>query len=64
VKITVTIHSPCIAVCQLDAAGAYCLGCKRTIAEIARWSGMSDAQRREVLARLKATRKKGAPNEK
>jgi predicted Fe-S protein YdhL (DUF1289 family) len=44
--------TPCIGVCKLDAQG-FCLGCRRTLDEIARWGAMSDAERlrcmREVL---------------
>jgi predicted Fe-S protein YdhL (DUF1289 family) len=42
------ILSPCIGICQLDARG-YCLGCYRTGDEIARWRGMSDAERTRYL---------------
>jgi predicted Fe-S protein YdhL (DUF1289 family) len=37
--------TPCIGICRLDARG-YCLGCRRTGDEIARWRTMSDAERR------------------
>lgn len=42
------IPTPCIGVCTLDAAG-YCRGCLRSIDEIARWTRMSDAERRHCL---------------
>ncbi|HVU81024.1 MAG TPA: DUF1289 domain-containing protein, partial [Rhodanobacteraceae bacterium] len=32
--------SPCIGVCRMDADGL-CIGCRRTLAEIARWGTMS-----------------------
>jgi hypothetical protein len=48
--------SPCISVCQLDAAGAVCVGCLRTIDEIAGWSGFTEAERRRVLALLPTRR--------
>jgi hypothetical protein len=38
----------------MDAEQRYCLGCRRTLEEIARWSQMSDAQREAVMARLAA----------
>ncbi|WBH17366.1 DUF1289 domain-containing protein [Sphingomonas radiodurans] len=41
--------SPCVGVCRLDAAGALCLGCYRTLGEIGRWSG-ADAAEREAIA--------------
>ncbi len=36
----------------MDADDRYCLGCQRTLNEIARWSEMSDAERATVLAQL------------
>jgi uncharacterized protein len=48
------IESPCIKVCTLEASSGRCLGCGRTIEEIARWTGMSDAQRARVMAELPA----------
>lgn len=46
------IASPCIKVCTLDAEGRVCLGCLRTIDEIAQWGSMGDESRRRVLAEL------------
>ena len=40
--------SPCINICQLDPQGL-CVGCRRTLEEIAEWSGASEARRREIL---------------
>ena len=40
--------SPCLSVCRMDPASALCEGCLRTLDEIARWSGMSDAAKRVV----------------
>ena len=48
------VASPCINVCTLDAAGGICLGCHRTIDEIASWGGMPDAERARVIAMLPA----------
>ena len=38
-------------VCVLDAARV-CIGCKRTLDEIARWGRMSAAEQWSVIARL------------
>lgn len=46
------VESPCNDVCRIDAASGWCLGCARTIEEIAAWGAASDDQRRAVLARL------------
>ena len=36
----------------MDEDDRYCLGCKRTLGEIARWAEMSEAERALVLASL------------
>ncbi|PWV69090.1 DUF1289 domain-containing protein [Halomonas sp. A11-A] len=45
-------ESPCIKVCL--PVGDLCLGCHRTLDEIARWSRMDAAQREAVWQRLDA----------
>jgi uncharacterized protein len=42
-----SVESPCIKVCKLDAHSV-CVGCGRTLAEIADWSGLTDEQQRAV----------------
>jgi hypothetical protein len=46
------VGSPCTGVCRMDAATGWCLGCARTIDEIAAWSTLDDAARRAVWLRL------------
>jgi uncharacterized protein len=46
------IESPCVKVCTLDVRSGLCLGCGRTIDEIEQWAGMSDEQRKQVMAEL------------
>ena len=46
------IKTPCIKVCVVDGESGLCLGCYRTLAEIARWSRLSDAEREAVMAEL------------
>ena len=48
--------SPCVNVCQMDEHVGLCKGCLRTLDEIARWSTMSDTQKREVKALLLSRR--------
>ena len=43
--------SPCIKVCLLDERG-YCVGCLRTVEEIARWSVLSAAEQWQVIAAI------------
>jgi predicted Fe-S protein YdhL (DUF1289 family) len=47
-------ETPCIAVCQIDPRTNLCLGCGRTLPEIARWPGMNSAERRAIMAQLPA----------
>jgi predicted Fe-S protein YdhL (DUF1289 family) len=46
------VPSPCISVCRIDDASSLCVGCLRTLSEIATWSTMRDDERRDVWARL------------
>lgn len=46
------VASPCIGVCRMDAPTGWCIGCLRTLDEIAAWSRLDDAGKRTVLARL------------
>jgi uncharacterized protein len=46
------VPSPCVDICRLNAQGL-CIGCRRTLSEIAEWSHASDARRLEILSALK-----------
>jgi predicted Fe-S protein YdhL (DUF1289 family) len=46
------ISTPCVKVCVVDPFSELCLGCGRTVAEIASWAGMSETERRAVMAEL------------
>lgn len=46
------IETPCVKICTLDARRKLCLGCGRTVDEIARWGGMTPAERRRVMDEL------------
>jgi hypothetical protein len=48
------IESPCTKVCTLDARSGLCLGCGRSVDEIARWIAMSAAERARIVAELPA----------
>ena len=47
-----SIETPCVNICTLDAARRHCLGCGRTVAEIAGWATMSPAERRRIMDTL------------
>jgi uncharacterized protein len=51
------MKSPCVNVCQMDPARGVCIGCCRTLDEIAGWGGMDDSQKASVLAQLPTRRK-------
>ena len=53
------VASPCINVCRMSDQTGYCVGCCRTLGEIAAWSGYSEGEKRAVLARLPARRARG-----
>lgn len=46
------IESPCLNICLIDPVSGLCIGCGRTGAEVAAWIGMTDAERRAVMAEL------------
>lgn len=47
--------SPCLNVCVLDSTRS-CIGCHRTLDEIARWGRMSAEEQWQVVARLERLR--------
>jgi uncharacterized protein len=47
-------ETPCIAVCMIDPRTSLCLGCGRTLPEIARWHRMESTERLAVMAQLDA----------
>jgi len=46
------VPSPCVNVCRLDPQGL-CVGCRRTLDEIAEWPSASESRRREILRDLR-----------
>jgi len=52
------MESPCIKICQIDRASRLCVGCGRTIDEIAAWSSMSHAERERIMAGLEERRRR------
>ncbi len=47
------VASPCIKLCKLDER-SMCLGCARSLEEIAGWSQMNNAEKQSVLDAVKA----------
>lgn len=46
------IESPCVRVCVVHPAEGLCVGCYRSIDEIAAWSLMSPGDRSRIMAEL------------
>ena len=51
------MNSPCIKVCQMDPQRGVCIGCCRSLDEIARWSGMSNEEQTFIMHQLPGRRK-------
>jgi uncharacterized protein len=47
-------ETPCIAVCIIDPRTSLCLGCGRTLPEIARWQQIESAERLAIMKLLPA----------
>ncbi|MFT4151679.1 MAG: DUF1289 domain-containing protein [Paracoccaceae bacterium] len=50
------IESPCVKICVLHPRERLCVGCLRTRDEIAEWSQMTPAERREIMIQLPGRR--------
>jgi predicted Fe-S protein YdhL (DUF1289 family) len=46
------IPSPCTNLCIMDGPTGLCIGCGRTLEEIALWAMLSDRQRQAIVAVL------------
>lgn len=47
-----TPPSPCDGTCRIDPVTQWCLGCKRTLAEIADWPMLRPQEKRAILNQL------------
>ena len=50
------VASPCVSVCVMDAASGLCIGCWRTLDEIAAWGSLDTDAKRAVLAAIRERR--------
>ncbi len=50
------IATPCTKVCMVDGESGLCLGCFRTLPEIAGWARFSEDERAALMAALPARR--------
>ena len=43
------VKSPCIDICTIDYEGGVCVGCNRSLEEIANWSSFDDIKKKKIL---------------
>ena len=48
------IQSPCNRICVVHPGLGQCIGCGRTLDEIAQWAGLTGAERGRIMAQLPA----------
>lgn len=58
---TASIATPCVKVCVVDGESGLCLGCYRTLAEVAGWARFTDDERAVLMAELSARRARIRP---
>ena len=51
------VPSPCVSVCAVDPDSGHCLGCHRTLDEIAAWINLDSGQRMAVWDAIGIRRK-------
>jgi uncharacterized protein len=56
------VKSPCVNWCEMHPQTGYCLGCFRTLDEIARWSSLSDDEQRAINLQLPLRKKPKSDN--
>ena len=55
------IATPCVQVCVVDGESGLCLGCFRTLSEVAGWARLSDEARALIMAQLPGRKSRIAP---
>jgi len=49
-----SVSTPCIGICRMNDASGLCIGCRRSLAEIAAWAGLGEDERRRLMRLLAA----------
>tara|TARA_B100000965_G_C19596512_1_gene760495 strand:+ start:382 stop:576 length:195 start_codon:yes stop_codon:yes gene_type:complete len=49
--------SPCINICSIDKKTGLCLGCYRTLNEIALWAKLDDIEKNKIIFQLNNRKK-------
>lgn len=55
------IKTPCIKVCVIDGTSGLCMGCFRSLPEVAGWGRLSEEARESLMAELPDRRGRIAP---
>ncbi|MFI4974880.1 MAG: DUF1289 domain-containing protein [Caulobacterales bacterium] len=55
------IVTPCVQVCAIDGESGLCLGCHRTLPEVAAWAKLTDDARAAIMDELPARRARIRP---
>jgi predicted Fe-S protein YdhL (DUF1289 family) len=55
------IPTPCVKVCIVDAESSLCLGCYRTLMEIAGWARIAEDERERLMVELPERRSRIRP---
>ena len=55
------ITTPCVKVCVVDGESSLCLGCFRTLEEIAGWSRLTPERREVIMSELASRRSRINP---
>jgi predicted Fe-S protein YdhL (DUF1289 family) len=50
-----------VKVCVVDGESGLCLGCYRTLGEVARWAAMEESERAAILGQLAARKARIRP---
>jgi predicted Fe-S protein YdhL (DUF1289 family) len=45
-------ETPCVGICMIDPGTGFCLGCGRTLPEIAKWHRIDSSERLSIMATL------------
>jgi predicted Fe-S protein YdhL (DUF1289 family) len=56
------MQTPCVRVCIIDPNTGLCTGCGRTLDEIARWTAMTDDERRRLMLALSDRQREATPD--
>ena len=49
--------TPCINICKINSEDGYCLGCFRTLDEIAVWTQLNDADKERIYKEINERKK-------